>query len=487
VSPNKAATTKTWYRKTAVRAYIIGQPLGGSLPAIKKLGLATPLKFTTVELAALTGAPSKMLPRGGSDATITGNGGDQDGDGIPNTFDVDDNGNQTLDAVDPNSSVTAAANPWSDIRKEYWNGGSTFNAGLSGVSTSDVANTIGGQGQFGLWFFITEQMLKNAAGSAAEIDFARVDCGALAYCGTAPAGTTQYSTNFGVPGEAQSGFSSQYGNGSVNWANVNGGAYGCGGANGTFTRSDAGLGSNDPLNGLVLMCRNNGRGLERIWSGMLAPQTGADTLSTFNPGDVFTVTFRVHGQTSLSTMTMTLAPYFATVAGLTSVNGSAPASDGVVGPDANNRLSLTFLRPQRLSLPSEPQPFMDQGGLHYGIIIGVENSEFGCNPNRYTNLSGLSAGAAGASSDKNLWPLTDTSAVDQAVSATSTRSFTVDLLNCFADLKLTLGHKVTVTNNSYITLTAAGEFLTGGANRSTLMLRLTIPSGGAFDAYVNHS
>lgn len=486
ISPNKAASASNWYRKTAVRSYLIGTTLGGSLPSIRKFGLAAPLAFTSAELGKLSGAPAKMTPRGGTDPTLTGNGGDQDGDGIPNTFDVDDNGNQTLDAVDPRSSITAAANPWTDIRREYQNGGSTFNAGLSGVSTTDVATTIGGQGQFGLWFFISEQMLKNAAGTSSAIDFARVDCGSLVYCGTAPAGSTQYTTNFGAPGEAQNGFSSQYGNGPVNWADVNGGAYGCGNATGDFSRSDAGLGPNDPLNGLLLMCRNNGQGVERIWTGMLAPQTGSETLNVFTPGDVYTVTFRVHGQTALSTMAMTLAPYFATVPGLTAVNGSAPASNGVVAPSGNN-LTLTFLRPQRLSLPGEPQPFMDQSGLHYGVIIGVENSEYGCQPSRYSALGGLSAGTAGASSDRNLWPLTDTSSTDEAVNAANTRTLTVDLLHCFADLAATLGHKITVTNNTYITLTAAGEFLTGGANRSTLMLRLSIPSGGAFDTYVNHS
>jgi hypothetical protein len=59
-------------------------------------------------------------------------------------------------------------------------------------------------------------------------------------------------------------------------------------------------------------------------------------------------------------------------------------------------------------------------------------------------------------------------------------------LGCFQDLAAQLGHKVSVTSHTYVDLIAAGEMLTGGANRQTLSFGITIPSGGPFDAYVSH-
>ena len=43
-------------------------------------------------------------------------GADPDGDGIPSTFDADDNGNKTLDGVDPVTAKTDTAGLFSDVQ-----------------------------------------------------------------------------------------------------------------------------------------------------------------------------------------------------------------------------------------------------------------------------------------------------------------------------------------------------------------------------------
>lgn len=482
--PATPASAKTWYRKTATRAYLVGSTFGGSFPAAAKLGLYLPVALTLSEKPLLTGAATALFPRATSgDPTLTGLGGDLDGDGVPNVVDVDDNGNLSLDGVDPNSAQTAKTNPWTDLRSSQASG--PFNAALSGVTVAQIASTIGGSGHFEASFFIDEGTLQRAASTTNSIDWARVDCAALLYCGAVLPGGRSSTTNFQAAGEIANAFQSDYGASTVDWADVHGGAYNCSdGSTGTFTRSDAGLSPSQQMNGLVLYCRSNGAITQRFFNGMIQPQTGSYTLTDFSPGDVYQITFHVHGASSLSTMVMTLPPYGATVSGLTSLNGGVVPLSGVVTPDSSNSVAMQFVRPQRLGLPSEGVDFIDQGGLHYGVILGVEHSEYGCSPVRYSSLSGLSAGAFGASTDRNLWPLTDTTSIDQTVNPSNTVSFKLDLAGCFADLSVSLGHKVVVDGDSYLTLTAAGEFLTGGANRSTLTLGISLPTGGAFDSSV---
>ena len=503
-SIGKPATKTTWYRKVAVRGFDATSPLAGALASATTMGLKRPTPFTAAEARKFTGAASAIAPRAGSDQTVTGAGGDQDSDGIPNAFDVDDNGNGTLDAVDPNSSATASANPWSDIRFDFTGGGATFNAGLdSPPSLNDVATAIGGDmGHYGLWFFLSEETLKAAAGTSTALDWVRVDCGTLQYCGQNADGTAvPYSTSFGVFGEAQNAFTSQFGSGPVAWSDVNGGAYNCpsGTTNGQFTRSDANLSDTAPLNGMILGCRSNGQGIERIWNGMIKPQTGSATLSTYTPGDVFTIQYKVHNDPTLHTYSMTLAPYFLTVPGLVTLNGSTslPTSNGdTIAPDSNGVLTMTFHRPQRAALASETNyngsaaTFMDIGGLHYGFIIGAENKEFGCGPTYYTGLSGLQADAIN-SQGQNQWPTSDLMKTDRQVDAPSvtgapaTLTLRMDFSGCLASIKNALGHTVDMSN-AYVSLTAAGEFLTGGANRSTLMFRLGTLSGSLYSGSIHY-
>ena len=500
--PGTPGTATTWYLKNAVKADSAGMPLG-----VTKAGLiAKPKAFSTAQKAKITGAATPLAARG-MPVQVQTLGNDDDSDGVPNVFDVDDNGNKSLDSVDPvSASTTAAMNPWTDIRKDYANGGSTYNAEVPGstVTASDVADAIGGNGQFANWLFLGEESIRSSAGlaSSSSVDWARVDCGSLPYCG---AGQT-HQANYGVIGEA--GNDSWFQNwGSTNsnlWNLYPGHAFNCpaGTTDAVVPASELGTsGVENPANGLSLFCRDGGRDkngnpvTEHIWGGMMAPKTGSDTLTQFRPGDVYTVRYLVHGETTPRNLTMVLAPYFATVPGLISVNGSTPDASGNFALDANGRLTLTFVRPQRMTVPGESGTFMDQAGLHYGLIIGPQNgsSEFGCNwysdpsatpakVSRYSNTYGLSVDAAPANPwQSTQWPLTDPDGVDQAPNpdpaTQQTFSFTVDVRGCIADA-IAAGKGVSAGDISnakppYATLTAAGEQLTGGANRSTLLFHLT--------------
>lgn len=492
----------TWYLRAAVQANSMGVPLGAS-----KAGLvAKPSAFSTKQKAKLTGAPAPLVARG---APTQVQGLDADSDGVPNVFDVDDNGNSSLDSVDPVSAkTTAAMNPWTDIRKDFANGGSTYNAELPGstVTASDVADAIGGRGQFVTWMFLDEIGMRSVAGlpDSSLVDWARVDCGNLPYCGA----NQSHEAAYGVIGEAgsDSWWQTFSNNNPVLWHDYPGHAFNCPDGTTDAVIPEASLlgtpSATTPANGMSLFCRDGGRDkfgnvvTEHIWGGGFSPQTGADTLAQFKPGDVYTVQYQVHGEATPRSFTMVLAPYYATVPGLLAVNGAAPDPSGNFALDAQGKLTLTFLRPQRMTVAGETGTFMDQAGLHYGLIIGPQNgsSEFGCSwyseanatpakVNRYSNVTGLSVDPAPANPwQSTQWPLTDTGKVDEAPDANpstqKTFSFTVDVRSCIADAIAAGGGKVSAGDISnakppYATLTAAGEQLTGGANRSTLLFHLT--------------
>lgn len=499
-APGRPADAKTWYLKSAVRADAYGMPLGAA-----KSGLvAKPSALSASQKGKLTGAPLPLVARGApTQAQVLGL--DADADGVPNIFDVDDNGNRSLDSVDPvSASSTAATNPWTDIRREYQHGGATYNAEVPGstVGPSDVANAIGGMGQFAAWMFIDEVGLRGSAGlpKSAIVDWARVDCGSLAYCGV----NQTYEAFYGVMGEASRDSWWQQltsGRDPVKWNAYPGHAFNCGASDAdtdaTIPTKVLGTpGPSNPANGLSLFCWDQGPGNPKghIWGGMLSPQTGSATLEVFRPGDVYTVQYQVRGEGNPRSLTMVLAPFYATVPGLISVNGAAPDPGGYFNLSNDGKLTLTFVRPQRLTVAGEEGTFMDQAGLHYGLIIGPGNGtrEFGCSwyddatttpptKNFYSGLRNLTASPKPANPWQGTqWPLNDNGSVDEAPDANpatqKTYSFTVDVRGCIADA-LAKGiiqpGDISNTNPPYATLTAAGEQLTGGANRSTLLFHLS--------------
>lgn len=191
---------------------------------------------------------------------------------------------------------------------------------------------------------------------------------------------------------------------------------------------------------------------------------------------------------------MVLAPYYATVPGLLKVNGATPDASGTFALDNDGMLTLTFTRPQRLTVAGESGTFMDQAGLHYGLILGPGNGsrEFGCSwyndpaaspvkVNRYSNTSNLSTAAKPANPwESTQWPLSDNGSVDEApntdAATQKTFTFTVDVRGCIADAVAQgwiAAGDISNAKPPYATLTAAGEQLTGGSNRSTLLFHLS--------------
>ena len=74
------------------------------------------------------------------------------------------------------------------------------------------------------------------------------------------------------------------------------------------------------------------------------------------------------------------------------MNIAYPATDSTAGSDGNplrmtgDRITLTFWRPQRAGLGSEPA-YVDMGHLRYGIPVAVGNRELGCGASSFSGLS----------------------------------------------------------------------------------------------------
>lgn len=139
-------------------------------------------------LVSSPGAARSMQTRA---AGATGSGDDLDRDGVPNTFDVDDNGNLSLDMTDTSSTggrdATARLNPWSTLVLDL---NSQINAHRAPISSTDIANAVGGANTFALAFFIDQPYLfpggpeASLGRSATAVKNAWIDCGGLSYCGT---------------------------------------------------------------------------------------------------------------------------------------------------------------------------------------------------------------------------------------------------------------------------------------------------------------
>lgn len=372
----------------------------------------------------------------------TGMGDDFDSDGIPNTFDVDDNGNLSLDMTDSASTqgnnATARVNPWTTLNLNL---GSEINAHRAPVTTGDVANAVGGANSFALAYFIDQNYLfaggaeQSLANSATAVKDAWIDCGTLTYCGGSS------------PSAVATGISETPGFGEVPWSSYLGQRW----ENGV---SSAPL-QPAPGNALFTLLRG---GQAPTWVGSIQPRTGASTLAEFRPGDLYTLKYRVNSESQDRSLSMMLNPYFVTVPALknqdTAVSGnSLNLSAGVA--------SLQVYRPQRQTVAGESGDWRDIGNLHYGVIIGNNSSEFGCAPSRYSGLSGVTAGND-PSGSLNLWPLQDNATSDMTLAeGDAGLAFNLDVQGCAADNSLAAG-----TYN--VSVVAAGEHLTGGANRATL-------------------
>ncbi|MEW6581527.1 MAG: hypothetical protein AB1416_02035 [Actinomycetota bacterium] len=425
-----------------------GRPLGAG-----RLGLAPGGAITmgapTAVLAAVPG--SGGTDGGGGGATFGGGGGgggggeeqrgaDGDRDGLPNAFDADDDGDGTLDTVDP-QSASANRGLFSTLFLPFHQ---ALNANAAGVTPDAIDAVIAGDNVFALNFFFDE----GYAGGR-TVTGAHVDCGGLVYCARGT-GTAMLGGGFmnpdGTPALP----------GGIRWVD--------------YTPDGSGY----PNLGQVRS--SDGR---PSWAAGVQPKVGTDRL---RPGDTYTVVLNTAtGPVENPTV---LSPYFVTTPALASwsTGGTTtpvtyPVPAGAPGTEASpiplaGPLTLTFWRPQRRAIPgAETGDLMDMGQLRYGIVLTADNGsrEFGC-PSHTTSLSPTLAPSTGGSDAMatSLTPLRDSS-TDAAPDTTRTLSFAVDVAGCLA------ANGAPATGTVSATLTAATEARPGGMDRAALTISLRLP------------
>lgn len=404
---------------SVVRANSNGKPIGAGKSGLVSSNTAVTLP---ISLAAITGSTSP--------------GGDYDRDGVINSLDADDDGDLNLDGTDEQSaSTTASSNPFTTL---YLGMSETLNVNVgSGVTDTAIDNVISGENFFNLIMFLslTEE--------ESDIDGGHIRCSsALDYCrSNADGGGTAIYAGVSESDNSLRG---------LVWTDMN--------------ANESGY----PNLELITV------GDSRVLVASIQPRVGT---SEFRPGDVYTVEL-TDGRRVVSRRILTLAPYFVTVPALTTYE--AGSGEGTVdysntsGPGMNSSnpivltgagtMRFTFYRPQRKAVAgAESGSYFDMGHLHYGVIIGGLSQEVSCSG----LYSSLSSTLTEDGEESSLWPLTD-SANDAIPSTSSTLSFTVDLASCL--------DRASGSPGVYqVTLTAAGENLSGGANRAAQNIHVTIP------------
>jgi hypothetical protein len=338
---------------------------------------------------------------------------------VANAYDVDDDGDLTLDSVDSNARPSGAG-LFSTLFLAF---SEAVNAN-SGVSRAQIDSIFSGENRFNLVFYYDTSQFRGSVTSA------HVDCFALVYC--------------------------RRGNGTAVLSGV--------------SESSPSL----PRGSLWTDYDPDGSGypnLERIDQGgraaFVAGVQPRVSTSQIAPGDTYNVVFR----TGVGTVTVptTLSSYFVTTPVVTNLSGSEPFALG------SERLDLTFWRPQRAAIPgAESGDFTDMGHLHYGVTLGGPgiSREFSC-AGHYSGLSSTltaeSSSGVFSEDGAKLFPLVD-SADDARPDPARTLSFSVDVGACLRGAGLpSAGQEVSVT------LTAASESRPGGQDRAAQMFRVRLP------------
>lgn len=419
-------------------------------------------------------------------------GGDCDRDGVPNSLDVDDNGNLTVDFTDQVSvQTTAKLLTYSSVAPRLsgtlnYNTGATrdsINAFLGSTSTLEPTG-------LQLAFYYQERTITGQDPSPA-LDAVWVTCGSSApWC--AP-GTSQATI---------SGFSEfpqilpsvpQFG--STNWSTFTGST--------CTTRGQAcqPQPANYPAFGFVKSPQQGGSVASNIWTAFAKPNS-TDTLGQVNADSVINLNYRTTPTGPVNTKPIGISPYFVTTPAITQVvaNGATqslaypyPAN----GPGTNDSngfdlgsagtIGVTVIPPQRLGLPGEAEQFYTVGGLYYGLTLdsirttpvgnssGQEqrpNQEAGCS---VTAVSGLTPRPP-SNDPQDLWPilgpLVDSTPTDGPATTVRTVAFTADIKACIAKYipgAPTSGVAANVTVQSF------GQPLQSGANRSSVSFSVRLP------------
>lgn len=372
-----------------------------------------------------------------------GPGADPDRDGVPNAFDVDDDGDLVLDAGDPDSA--GAEIPYTGLNFRFFD---TRNAHVgAGLSDEIIDAIVAGENIFSLTFFIA------LAPEQSNIDGGHVVCDdALTYCRrNNPLGF------YGGVVESSPSFRNRP------WADL--------------LTSD----------GYPRMEKINLSGGSAIVAS-IQPRVGR---TVFRPGDVYQVNL-TQGSTVRQTRSLALSPYFVSIPALQRYN-TAPTdpenpdvtvdyanASAIPGNSSGNPIILSndgflrvrFWRPQRQAIRSDETGYYDWGNLNYGIIL--EQAQATC-AGLYSDLEGVteapnSLGTGGspfANQGAKLSPLVDNIG-DRAADINNTIAFTVDLKTCLARAGLSPG--------TYdIPLRAAGAPVTGGEIAAVQSFVVQIP------------
>lgn len=410
------APGKTVTAKGAVRRGRNGGPLGAG-----KLGFVRMHSTGRAVVAAAAGDP--------------GAGADPDKDGIPSTFDADDNGNLTMDGVDPQTAKTSTAGLFSDVQVMM---ARSLNANAGGITTALVDQFI--SNNLSLNFFLDPQMVRGET-----IESVDVDCGALRYC--RPGDGTAI---MGDGGNSPTGVQDQ------RWTSLD---ENHDGFPDVPVNAGAGGGAGGPVHSIEIR-----------------PSVGS---SEIHAGDLYQLRFTTPG--GIVTVPTALSLYFASSPALASYDGGAgpvriayPANDSSPGSDQNplmvsgDRITMTFWRPQRAGLGSEPA-FMDMGRLRYGVPIAAGGREIQCGASYYSGLSATLSAAGGTGIFNALFPLQD-SAADAAPDAANVLRFTFDVGGCLRANGVDPG-----TQAVRLPLEAVDESRPGGTDRTAQTISVCLP------------
>ena len=376
------ASRKAVSSKAAVRTTKKGAPLGaGNLGFVRMTGGAR-----RERRASAAGAGEGNLP-----------GADPDRDGVPSTFDADDNGNKTLDGVDPATAKTSTAGLFSDVQVMM---ARSVNANAGGIGRAQVDAFV--KNNTSLNFYLDSSYARGAAISSVD-----VDCGTLAYCRPGDG----YAT-LGDGGNSPTGVQDQ-----------------------RWTSLDE---NHDGFPDVPVNHNGGDRSHGEIHSIEIKPNA---TTADLHAGDLFQLRFTT--PSGVLTVPTALSLFFVSSPALKSYDGGAgtvnityPATNSTPGSDGNplqmtgDTITMTFWRPQRAGIGSEPD-FVDMGHLRYGIPVTFANRELGCGASRFTGLSPTLVPVTGASEDiyNQLFPLQD-SADDRPPDAANTMKLTFDIGGC---------------------------------------------------------
>ncbi len=466
-----------------------GKPIGAGKLGLIRTG-STSKAMSSMELARSNqkgdGGGGQQGGGNPTDPCGTAAGGDCDKDGVPNSMDVDDNGNLTIDMTDVASvQTTARLLTYSDVRPSIVD---TLNAN-AGATRAQVNGFLGGTSTtrpIGLqlsFYYGSEDLLGQGGGGTLERVWVTCGTGAVWCAAGAPTATVSGFSEYSqiLPDVAPFG--------SVSW--------------GTYTGSTCGAqrqpcqptATPSPGNAFMQSAQSGAPAGSTLWTAFTRPNA-ADTLGTVNADSVLNLNYGGSGIPETQ-KPIGISPYFVTtpaITTLTTQSGSqelaypysenGPGTNGAngfqLGPDGT--LALTLWRPQRLALPGESGEWFDVGGLHYGITLDSVRTADNPNGEQRANQEvgcGLTAGSGltpNSPAMGGLWntitPLQDITTIDRAPNTANTVSLSSNILQCaqtaFPGVNLTAG-------SANLSLLAVGEPLAHGANRTGVSFSVRFP------------